>query len=641
MRSSTSSPLRSAPDDVLDLVLGDARAFLVHLQLDDARLVVERPRGAVLDGLADVVDVRVLAEDVDRVLVVALQRRAGEADEGGVGQRLAHPARAALDEAVLAAVRLVGHDHHVGALRDHAVRLGELLDGREHHAARRAVEQRLQMLPAFGLHRGLPQQRAPGGEGVEELVVEIVAVGDHDDRRVGQARLADQRAGQHQHGQRLARALGVPDHAAAPVALTRGRPQARQHAGPRLAHRAELVVARDLLGDLAALVLLEGDAGAQVVDQRPRLEQPPDQRLQRRRAAAVVVQRSPGHEAAASAGDRADAGQHPVRDRQHQVRHEQVRRGLHVAVELVDGDAEVGLGVGRVLQLDDRDRQTVQEHRQVRADDLARRPGDAELAHHQQIVRGRVVEVDEARARRRASRRSSASRYSTSTPSVSSAWNQRLFWISVGCGGRDRMRTTSSTVSCGRSGLSRRMTPLNTVVRITSPGPNWRSSASSDPDITRILTDSNHAEAASSAVSSSICVLPQLLSSGEFFNLGSFMGGCHVRHQALAVRLRLDKAEGFACLNRRLFDHDIRVLLIQDRIKPRVVAKPNASEWVMVSLLPMHAVEKASGGVDRMRCDDCILRIENNFQRIPAMRPQSLTVTQRDNPVHHLVDSTY
>jgi hypothetical protein len=158
------------------------------------------------------------------------------------------------------------------------------------------------------------------------------------------------------------------------------------------------VVARDLLGDLAALVLLEGDAGPQVVHQRPRLEQPADQRLQRRRAAALVVQRPPGHEAAAPAGDRSDAGQHAVRHRQQQVRHEQVRRGLHVAVELVDGDAEVGLGVGRILQLDDRDRQPVQEHRQVRADDLARCPGDAELAHHQQVVRRRIVEVDQARA---------------------------------------------------------------------------------------------------------------------------------------------------------------------------------------------------------------------------------------------------
>ena len=88
----------------------------------------------------------------------------------------------------------------------------------------------LQVLPALGLYRRLPQQGASGGEGVEELVVEVVAVGDHDDGRVGQARLTDQRAGQHQHGQRLARALGVPDHAAATVARPGGWLEPRQHA---------------------------------------------------------------------------------------------------------------------------------------------------------------------------------------------------------------------------------------------------------------------------------------------------------------------------------------------------------------------------------------------------------------------------
>ena len=55
-----------------------------------------------------------------------------------------------------------------------------------------------------------------------------------------------------------------------------------------------------------------------------------------------------------------------------QVRHEQVGGGLHVTAELVDGHAQICLSVGRVFQLDHRDRQPVQEHRKVRADQLAR-----------------------------------------------------------------------------------------------------------------------------------------------------------------------------------------------------------------------------------------------------------------------------
>ena len=147
----------------------------------------------------------------------------------------------------------------------------------------------------------------------------------------------------------------MPDHAPATVARAGRRLETRKHAGARRAHRAELVVARDLLRDLATLVLLEGDTGPQVVDQRPRIEQAPYQRLQGRRAATLmIIDRAPGHEATALAGDRADAGQHAIRDHQHQVRHEQVGGGLHIAVELVDGHAQVCLSVGRVFQLDHR-----------------------------------------------------------------------------------------------------------------------------------------------------------------------------------------------------------------------------------------------------------------------------------------------
>src|SRR4030095_6792329 len=107
-------------DYVFDLLLADACAFLVYLELDNAGLVVERPGCTVLNRLTDIVDVRVLAEDMNGVLVVALKGCAGEADEGGVRQRLAHPPRAALDEAVLAAVRLVGHREDVGPFRGYS-----------------------------------------------------------------------------------------------------------------------------------------------------------------------------------------------------------------------------------------------------------------------------------------------------------------------------------------------------------------------------------------------------------------------------------------------------------------------------------------------------------------------------------------
>jgi hypothetical protein len=111
---------------VLGLVLGqvgdlgvDAR-LLVLGQLDagEPALVVDRHRRAVLDRAADVVDVDVVAEHRRGVHVVVLDRRPGEADEGGVGQGVAQVLGKAVNvlpglgvqlrlEPVLAAVRLV------------------------------------------------------------------------------------------------------------------------------------------------------------------------------------------------------------------------------------------------------------------------------------------------------------------------------------------------------------------------------------------------------------------------------------------------------------------------------------------------------------------------------------------------------
>ena len=71
--------------------LGVDLRLLVLVEFDprQAALVVDRHGRAVLDRAADVVDVDVVAEHGGRVDVVLLDRRAGEADEGGVGQRVA------------------------------------------------------------------------------------------------------------------------------------------------------------------------------------------------------------------------------------------------------------------------------------------------------------------------------------------------------------------------------------------------------------------------------------------------------------------------------------------------------------------------------------------------------------------------
>ena len=88
---------------------------LVEGQLGEPALVVDRHRGAVLDRALDVVDADVIAEHGAGVGVLQLDRGAGKADERRVGQRIAHVPRIAVDEVVLAAMRLVGDDDDVAA----------------------------------------------------------------------------------------------------------------------------------------------------------------------------------------------------------------------------------------------------------------------------------------------------------------------------------------------------------------------------------------------------------------------------------------------------------------------------------------------------------------------------------------------
>ena len=107
--------------------LGDA---VVQVEPRDAQLLaavlVDQLHGrAVLFGALEVVARDVVAEDALGELVVLEQRRAGEADEGGVRQREAHVAR---QLAGLRAVRLVGDHDDVVALAVGLARVHVLLN---------------------------------------------------------------------------------------------------------------------------------------------------------------------------------------------------------------------------------------------------------------------------------------------------------------------------------------------------------------------------------------------------------------------------------------------------------------------------------------------------------------------------------
>ena len=176
-----------------------------------------------MDRALDVVDADVVAEDGPGVGVGLLDRRPGEPDERRVRERVAHVPGEAIDEVVLAPVSLVGDDHDVPAIREDRVAIThlrgeELLDRREDDPARGDRELRSKVGPVLGLDGILAEQIATAGERPEELVVEIVAVGQDDDRRVGHRGFEDHPAGVEGHRQALARTLRVPDDADPPIA---------------------------------------------------------------------------------------------------------------------------------------------------------------------------------------------------------------------------------------------------------------------------------------------------------------------------------------------------------------------------------------------------------------------------------------
>ena len=186
----------------------------------------------------------------------------------------------------------------------------------------------------LGLHRRLAQQVLAAGERAEELVVQVVAVGEHDDGRILHRWLADDRPRIERHGQALARTLGVPDDADAAIAGVaarslaclvassfRGRPlqlsraESLVHGNP---DGMELVVASHLLGQLAAVVL-EHDEVAQQGEEAARLEYALQHHLQF--SHVRVGQRlpgdgAPGLEPLPTRSEGAEAGLVPVRHHQ-------------------------------------------------------------------------------------------------------------------------------------------------------------------------------------------------------------------------------------------------------------------------------------------------------------------------------------
>ena len=95
-------------------------------------------------------------------------------------------------------MRLVDHHHDVAAVAKRLIAVGELLHGGEHDAVGFAPdEQFLQILAAGRLYWRLAQEVLAAPELPEQLVVQVVAVGDHRDGGAVEARLQKMREEHH------------------------------------------------------------------------------------------------------------------------------------------------------------------------------------------------------------------------------------------------------------------------------------------------------------------------------------------------------------------------------------------------------------------------------------------------------------
>ena len=204
--------------------------------MDDATLVVDRPSGPVLHCLGHIVNVDVIAKHFPGAAVFGGDGSAGKPDVCRVGQAVPDDAGGTdggMDlqfslvvlsgdhlfcQAVLSPVSLVRHDHDVAPLGQGLAGLLELLHGGKDDAVGLAAcQQFLQILPALSLLGRLAQEVFAPGELPVKLVVQVVAVGDDHNRGALQRLL--QVVGIKDHGQGLAAALGVPEHAALAVSL--------------------------------------------------------------------------------------------------------------------------------------------------------------------------------------------------------------------------------------------------------------------------------------------------------------------------------------------------------------------------------------------------------------------------------------
>ena len=172
---------------------------------------------------------------------------------------------------------------------------------------------------------------------------------------------------------------------------------ARSVSATAVAHGVELVVAGHLLHEHAAAVVLEDDEVAEQREQPLRRADALEEHAQLQRGhlgEALARDRAPRLEPLPPRRERAEARLRAVRDDEQLVHREQRGQLGLVGLELLPRRPDVGLLVGRVLELDHAERQAVDEQHDVRAARVLAL-GDGDLVDRQEVVGGGAGVVDD------------------------------------------------------------------------------------------------------------------------------------------------------------------------------------------------------------------------------------------------------
>ena len=281
------------------------------------------------------------------------------------------------------------------------------------------MQQLLQLLSAIGLHRRLSDQAFAHREGREQLVIQIVTIGQHHQCRVGHGRMLDQLAGVEGHQQTFARALGMPYHACAlvsgPLCLDTGQtvpggifghtlndPCSPNRGSHRMAYCMELVIARNDLGKPRPRRGKHGETANQL-KQTAVLKHPFDQRGKFRfpfRRNLRAVGGPPRHEALQIRRERTHTGTNPIRSDQQRIGVKERRNLGLVRLKLLEGPSQVCTCATRRLQLDHPHRQAIQEHDHIRPPTVLA-TDNRELAHRQPVIVLRLLKIDQPDLSRR------------------------------------------------------------------------------------------------------------------------------------------------------------------------------------------------------------------------------------------------